>query len=764
MSLVVGGGTLRRCGTFGATALPTVAPTPPPVPPCGPPDLCLGQSLNSEKLTITPLEVQPWAGSGGVLPKAGFVFVTVRVRVAVRADEVTDAVFYPGTGLARPYEQPRLVHGQGGGVREPALVPAWVYHGLVYLDRPIEGWVTFELPASEASQLWLVGIDGYQYRLLLGVSASPPARQPRLTLPGNRDLPLVASFSAILIDRPTPPAAPPTARPGTFVRVVSADTMCQTAAECVLAAAEPFGGLVREVRDERELVRRCREGLRGGVRRARAEPPTSSLPPRVPAHRRPRDGRGRRPGDLSRRLPLDREGRARPSLSPWLNTIVLRTAGRAGIAPRSRPGPSLDQAIHGSAWLRRPRPPTIGEGMIDLDPTGDPHAAAEAAELRRDLAAALIELPFKYRAAVVLRHVMGLDYAEAARQMDVPLNTFKSHLLRGTRTPARGACRPARTARSRHRPPKTLPRRPSAHGLGSGNGRRPGELVVGIGATGSGAEPRLVGPGAGPDRPRDPRVREAPATFCTPHVMYVDVTNPHVGHALDCARARALIDAFLLDELGPADAARLAAHVKGCAACTAEIGSSTRVLGLLGSLTCRGPRRTSTSGSCVAALDDRARRRAHRSWLSDLRTQVIRGAMRTTGHADRHDPVRGPARWRLRLRRVAGRRAASRRSAPECYASRQWRRRPFRFRLSKQPSPRRPRHRDRARSFRRSPDRSIISPTPSTPPPSSPEPVSPTPEPSASPTPSPPGAHPDTHAFTHGRADAQRDGGAHPHA
>ena len=28
---------------------------------------------------------------------------------------------------------------------------------------------------------------------------------------------------------------------------------------------------------------------------------------------------------------------------------------------------------------------------------------------------------------------MGLDYAEAARALDLPLNTFKSHLLRGTK-------------------------------------------------------------------------------------------------------------------------------------------------------------------------------------------------------------------------------------------------------------------------------------------------------------------------------------------
>jgi hypothetical protein len=115
--------------------------------------------------------------------------------------------------------------------------------------------------------------------------------------------------------------------------------------------------------------------------------------------------------------------------------------------------------------------------MVDLDPSGDPHAAAEAAELRRDLAAALIELPFKYRVAVVLRHVMGLDYAEAALEMGVPLNTFKSHLLRGTRMlrealadrlEPRGAV-PAQT-------PNAVP--VGGHSLGSGNGRRAGDVLV----------------------------------------------------------------------------------------------------------------------------------------------------------------------------------------------------------------------------------------------------------------------------------------------
>ena len=116
--------------------------------------------------------------------------------------------------------------------------------------------------------------------------------------------------------------------------------------------------------------------------------------------------------------------------------------------------------------------------MIDLDPLGDPHAAVEAAELRRDLAAAVMDLPFKYRAAVVLRHVMGLDYAEAARELDLPLNTFKSHLLRGTRLLRealadqleRTAEQPAVTVHAAH---------VNGQSLASGNGRRPGELLVG---------------------------------------------------------------------------------------------------------------------------------------------------------------------------------------------------------------------------------------------------------------------------------------------
>jgi len=184
-------------------------------------------------------------------------------------------------------------------------------------------------------------------------------------------------------------------------------------------------------RDEAELVRRCREGSEAAyaalVRQHR---------PRLYA--------------LAYRLLLDREAaedvvqetflsafrqierfEPRPSVAAWLNTIVLRTASRAASRQRARPKASLDapagHAVDADAW--------DGDALAlaDPDPTADPQAAVEAAYLRRAGGAAIAALPFKYRAAVVLRHVMGFDYAEAARALDIPLNTFKSHLLRGTK-------------------------------------------------------------------------------------------------------------------------------------------------------------------------------------------------------------------------------------------------------------------------------------------------------------------------------------------
>ncbi len=131
----------------------------------------------------------------------------------------------------------------------------------------------------------------------------------------------------------------------------------------------------------------------------------------------------------------------RPALAPWLNTIAVRLAGRAAQKRAGVAATSLDQLIDagldprsaGGNGTGGPTGSVFGNLAAAGDPSTDPQLAAEATELRRELGDAIAALPFKYRTAVVLRFVAGLDYAEAARTMDVPLNTYKSHLLRGTR-------------------------------------------------------------------------------------------------------------------------------------------------------------------------------------------------------------------------------------------------------------------------------------------------------------------------------------------
>jgi RNA polymerase sigma-70 factor, ECF subfamily len=114
----------------------------------------------------------------------------------------------------------------------------------------------------------------------------------------------------------------------------------------------------------------------------------------------------------------------RPALAPWLTTIAVRFASKA--ATRQSHPTSLDRLMASDST-------DDGPSFQAVATTHDPHAAAEAAEIRAEVQRALDTLPFKQRSAVVLRLVIGMDYADAARAMDVPLNTYKSLLLRGTR-------------------------------------------------------------------------------------------------------------------------------------------------------------------------------------------------------------------------------------------------------------------------------------------------------------------------------------------
>ncbi len=239
-------------------------------------------------------------------------------------------------------------------------------------------------------------------------------------------------------------------------------------------------------RDEHELVRRCKEG---------SEAAYAVL---VRLHRP-------RLYTLAYRLLLDRESaedvvqetfiaafrqmerfEPRPSLAAWLNTIALRTANRAAARQRSRPKASIDAPAFrdnghtATDWADD----QLGPGALaDTSPGADPIAAAEAADLRRAVSLAIGELPFKYRAAVVLRHVMGLDYAEAARALDLPLNTFKSHLLRGTKLLREGLAAELDAPRSVEHPRSVepLPARDAQRSpaMAGSNGRHP----AGVGET-----------------------------------------------------------------------------------------------------------------------------------------------------------------------------------------------------------------------------------------------------------------------------------------
>jgi RNA polymerase sigma-70 factor (ECF subfamily) len=179
--------------------------------------------------------------------------------------------------------------------------------------------------------------------------------------------------------------------------------------------------------DEPELVRRCKEGSEAAyaelVRRHR--PRLFSLAVRLTGQRESAEDAVQETFIAAFRT-IERF-EPRPSLSAWLNTILIRTAGRAAERSEARSGPSLDALLDDDDLLQDHAPATR------LAAANDPAAAAEAAELRVVLSRAIADLPFRYRAAVVTRFVLGMDYAEAAASLDTGLNTYKSHLLRGTR-------------------------------------------------------------------------------------------------------------------------------------------------------------------------------------------------------------------------------------------------------------------------------------------------------------------------------------------
>ena len=116
--------------------------------------------------------------------------------------------------------------------------------------------------------------------------------------------------------------------------------------------------------------------------------------------------------------------RGESSLKTWLFTIAInRARARRGTLGRLK-----------ALFVPMERPG--GEGQVPwvFDPADDapsPEEAASSAQRNRILRDAVRQLPEDFRTAVILRDLEGLDYAEIADVLKVPIGTVRSRISRG---------------------------------------------------------------------------------------------------------------------------------------------------------------------------------------------------------------------------------------------------------------------------------------------------------------------------------------------
>jgi len=120
-----------------------------------------------------------------------------------------------------------------------------------------------------------------------------------------------------------------------------------------------------------------------------------------------------------------RKWRPTAPLEAWLVTITVRTAQK--VDQRS------NRVANRSDSLDAPLPDGRTRELKDVGRGSDPAAAAGEADLSSRLAAAIKDLPDKYRIAVTMRFQEGLSPKEIAEQLDLPERTVRTHLLRGLR-------------------------------------------------------------------------------------------------------------------------------------------------------------------------------------------------------------------------------------------------------------------------------------------------------------------------------------------
>ena len=114
------------------------------------------------------------------------------------------------------------------------------------------------------------------------------------------------------------------------------------------------------------------------------------------------------------------------ALRPWLYQIALNVARNRARGKRHRTVPLLvgeEAATDTRGGVPEP-PDDAAEGPADF---------AERAGTGEALARLVSGLPDRYRAAVILRHIEGLSYPEAAAVLGQPVGTVKANVHRGTK-------------------------------------------------------------------------------------------------------------------------------------------------------------------------------------------------------------------------------------------------------------------------------------------------------------------------------------------
>jgi RNA polymerase sigma-70 factor (ECF subfamily) len=111
--------------------------------------------------------------------------------------------------------------------------------------------------------------------------------------------------------------------------------------------------------------------------------------------------------------------RGESAFSTWLYRITLNTC----LSVRQRESRRYQEHHYGGDELPYLPEPPGGEA--------DPEAAALSAERRQEIEAALKHVRAEHRAALVLRHMEGLSYAEIAEVLEVPDGTAKGWVSRG---------------------------------------------------------------------------------------------------------------------------------------------------------------------------------------------------------------------------------------------------------------------------------------------------------------------------------------------